>query len=81
MKEVEAEVDQKIEKENCVVKSVVKNIQKQEKPVYAIYQDTKEKEKCLLMVVKCAGVMDAMTNSILMIHIQAALEVSQKNRV
>ena len=77
----EVEVDQRKEKDNCVVKNVVKNTQKQESHVFAIYQNIKEKEKYQLMVVKFVDVMAVMIENILMIHTQADLEASLSYQV
>ena len=77
----EVEVDQEINRNNYVVRNVVKDIQKMENHVYVVYQNTKEEENYHLMVVKIVVVLDVMIEIILMIHIQVDLEASLENQV
>ena len=82
LKEIrEVEVDQEIDKNNYVVRNVVKDTQKIENHVYVVYQNIKEEENYHLMVVKIVVVMDVMIEIFLMILIQVHLKANLENQV
>ena len=74
----EAGVDNRIREKKCVVKNVVKNIQKTERHAFVSFQIKKEKEIYQLEGVKFAVVKAAMIKSI-QITLQVDQEADQDN--